>query len=330
MDVSEEDGLSPELHEPRGSRRALYLYFLPLLLAPVLIVLAGFKLTPTRWFALHSGNTYMANLAYGDQLRDSDCKVLIYGDSTALTGLDPHQIEARTGLKTCNIAEFEGMTSINRTMIVDRYLTRNPRPLFIVFWFSPEDLSIPPDWTKVSSFEAETWRAQQGFDAATIKLFLSHPTEVLSWAEQGARMSLLRFHSHPLDADHLHIREPYNGQLRVPGVTLVQCDQVRHDVAPDDAWLAHLRSYAVGGTQVIIDANPSPPCDASLDFFRKVLPGKVDDDPLPVYPINVYVDHSRNHMNAVGSKMASELVADQVLQRMKPGASTLAADGGGR
>ncbi len=335
MNVSEKDGLTPELREPLASRRKLFLYFFPLLLAPILIIGAGFVLTPTRWFTLRSGNTYMANLAYADRLRNSDCKVILYGDSTALTGLDPLLIQARTGLKTCNIAEFEGMTSINQTMLVDRYLAHNPRPEFIVFWYSPDDLNVPPDWKKVSSFEAETWRAQQGYDPATIRLFLAHPVEVLSWAEQGARMSLLRFRSKPFGEDRLHVREPYQGRLVVPGTTLVNCDGIRHDDPPNDVWLAHLRSYGVEGTQVIVDANPAPPCEASLDFYRKSLTGKVDDYPLPVYPVNVFVDHSRNHMNEDGAKLVSNLVADQLLSRMKtdgPRAQAFAEPGlrGGR
>ena len=315
---SQEEGLSGGRLEVRGNpRHDLVLYLLPIAIAPLLLILAAFFIVPTRWFILHSGNTYMANMGYADTLTNSGCQVLIYGDSTALTSIDPLIIQAATGLKTCNLAEFEGMTLVNRTLLIDRYLTRNPRPRFIVFMYTPDDLRIPESWNKVSSFEAVTYRVRHGLDAKTLELLFRHPADTLGWAEQGMRMTIFRFRTKSMGADRLNIRDSYNGQLRLAGTTSTTCEQDHRMEAPDPTWLADLRKrYGIAGTQVVIDATPVPGCDLDLAFFQQVLPGNTDDNPLPTYPVGVYLRNTRLHMNEVGSKMVSQMIATQISERM--------------
>jgi hypothetical protein len=326
MNAWEEDGLSPERRHPipRDQRRHLYLYLLPMIVVPVLLLLAAFWIVPTRWFTLHSGNTYMMNIGYADTLSNSDCKIVIYGDSTAMTSVDPLIIQARTGLKACNIAEFEGMTSVNQTMLVDKYLARNPRPEFMVFMYTPEDLGVPQHWNKVSSFEAVTYRVAHGMDWPTLLLFLRHPADSLGWAEQGMRMTLFRFHTKPMGADKLNLRDPYNGQLRLDGETLKSCPTEKHSEGLDPAWVAALRArYGVGGTKVIVDATPAPPCDVDLALYQKALPGIVDDTPYPVYPINYFLRNTRLHMNETGSGLVSTMIANQIYDQLHaPSAKT--------
>ena len=298
-------------------QRQLLFYLFPIALVPLLLILAAFFVVPTRWFTLHSGNTYMANIGYADTLTNSDCQVIVYGDSTALTSVNPFIIQATTGLKTCNLAEFEGMTSVNETLLIDRYLARNPRPRFIIFMYTPDDLRIPEHWNKVSSFEAVTYRLRQGLDPETMKLLVMHPADTLGWAEQGMRMTMFRFHTSPMGADKMNIRQPYNGQLRLEGTTSTSCEEDHRREAPDLAWLTALRRrYSVDDTQVVIDATPVPGCDLDLAYFQRVLPGTIDDDPLPIYPIGVYLRNTRLHMNEVGSKMVSQMIANQIAERM--------------
>ena len=332
MNASEEDGLSPErLHPiPPPQRRHLYLYLLPMVLFPILLIFAAFLIVPTRWFTLHSGNAYMMNIGYADTLSNSDCKILIYGDSTAMTSVDPLLIQQRTGLKACNIAEFEGMTSVNQTMILDKYLQRNPRPQFMVFMYTPEDLGVPQHWNKVSSFEAVTYRIQHGLDLRTLLLLAQHPADSLGWAEQGMRMTMFRFHTRPMGADKLNLREPFNGQLRLDGETLTVCPTEKHSEGLDPAWVAALRSkYGVDGTRVIVDATPSPPCDVDLAENEKALPGIVDDTPYPVYPISDFLRNTRLHMNESGSRKVSMMIANQIYSQMHPASAANAGEPAG-
>ena len=311
---------APAIAAPSSTplQRRLYLYLLPMVLCPILLLAAAFVIVPSAWFTLHSGNAYMANIGYADKLTHSDCKVLIYGDSTAMTSLDPLLIQSRTGLKTCNIAEFEGMTSVNQTLLVDEYLSRNPRPRFLIFMYTPEDLGIPPHWNKVSSFEAVTYRIRRGLDLPTLRLLLSHPVDTFGWTEQGMRMTLFRFHTAPMGPDKLNLRDPYDGQLRLGGQTMTACGTEDHAEGIDPRWIAHLRArYGVQGTTVLVDATPAPACDHDLPYFRRSLAGLVDDLPYPSYPVSMYLKSTRMHMNEAGSQRVSSMVAGQIQTRLK-------------
>ncbi len=322
MILAEEVIARPELQESTSpvAHKRLLLYLLPMLLSPTLLLAAAFLIVPTQWFTLHSGNTYMANIGYADTLTNASCQILIYGDSTAMTSLDPFLIESRTHLKACNIAEFEGMTSVNQTLLLDRYLIRNPRPRFLVFMYTPEDLGIPQHWNKVSSFEAVTYRIRQGLDPATLRLLLSHPVDTFGWAEQGMRMTLFRFATKPLSPDKLNLRAPYNGQLRLTGQTMTACGQEDHREGIDPAWISHLRAkYGVQGTTVLVDATPAPACDVDLPYFKQALSGLIDDTPYPAYPSNVYLKNTRMHMNETGSAMVSIMIANQINSQLHAG-----------
>ena len=91
----------------KGSRTRLLLYLAPLVFCPLLILVFAIVVEPTQWFAEHSGDPFLVTLGYGSQLRNADCKITIYGDSTAMIGINPGIIQKRTGLSTCNIAETE-------------------------------------------------------------------------------------------------------------------------------------------------------------------------------------------------------------------------------
>ncbi len=313
----------PEDHEPgpdARTRRQLYLYMLPLVFFPVLLLVTAFFVVPTHWFDTHTGSTYLANLGYARTLHGADCQVLIYGDSTALVGVRPAVITAKTGLTACNIAEFEGMTQVTGTLLVDRFLEDNPRPRFIVFFYAPEDLNPSVGWNGVSTFEATSYIVEHEHTGATLKALLTHPGPVFNWAGQGLRQALLNVRNKGLSADALTLRARNGGQLPIQTEKTLPCDGLRRDVLPQAAWMNGLRSkYAVDGTQVLIDATPTIPCDASLPFFQLATHGLIDNQPYAAVTADGYTDDGRLHANALGAQRISALIADQLLARMHGG-----------
>jgi hypothetical protein len=299
-----------------ADKRLYFLYLLPILAFPVLLLLSAFFIIPSDWFVQRSGSTYLANFAYGETLRNRTCQILIYGDSTAMIDLSPAILTARTGLTACNIAEFEGMTLVTGTLLLDRFLARNPRPQYIVFLYAPENLSTGSNWIQVSTFEATSWIVRNDLNPHTAAILAIHPVSTFSWAEQGLRMALQRLRAKPFPPEVAQMRARANGQFQIPGGPVTGCDAVRHDVPPDAAWLQALRrKYAVEGTQVILDATPTAPCDASLAFFQQHLKGQVDDDPYMPTALSSFLNEGRLHANAVGAARISEMVANQINAR---------------
>ena len=312
MSVSE---LGPSRETPAPSaaqRRHLYLYALPFLLLPLILFTAAFYIIPSRWFAARAGNNYLANMAYASTIHDSRCQAIIYGDSTAMTGVNPALIERRTGLRTCNLAEYKGVTVVLGTRLLDRYLATNAPPKVLIFLFAPEHLSQPSSWGGYA-FEAITLLVQTQPGSTTANLLARHPLDAFSWAEQGMRTALIHSRTHPIPDSATHVREATAGQLPIAGPVETGCRPDPINEYADPAWVIALRArYTPRVPLVLIDATPSPTCDASLSYNRSVLSPIVDDVPYPAYPVSAYV-HGTGHMNADGATMLSNMLADQIL-----------------
>ena len=276
---------------------------------------SAFFLLPSSWVELHSGNTYLANQGFGASLHDRTCDILIYGDSSAMIGIDPGILQRRTGLLACNIAETEGVTMVNHLLPVDDFLAHNPRPRIITFLYSPEDLYLPHPWRKnVSDFEGITYAVAHQPPAEAARLFATHPLETISWAETGLRMLAVHFHSRPVASSVLEQRNLTSGRFPMPPSARSSCDTSRNDEPPDPAFVAMLhKKYSVGGTRVLVDATPTAPCDPSLALYDERLNPLIDNAPYSTIPINALVNDGHIHVNAKGVILLSNMVADQIL-----------------
>ena len=296
-----------------AQKRHLLLFLLPFVAVPCLILAAALAIVPTPWFTQHSGSSYLANMGYAAKLHNATCDVLIYGDSSAMLSVDPAILQAKTGLSACNIAEFEGVTLMDHTLLVDRFLANNPRPRVILFLYAPEDLNIPAKWPKVSMYEAISFNLQYERNARTAKLLFQHPDEAFGWAELGMRRAIQRARAPIMAPDVLHQRENDRGIFRYEPSVAQSCSATLYPTPPDTAWIADLRSrYGVQGTHVLVDAVPAPTCDPSLDVYRKNLNGVIDNSPYPTLPVTDFLTEGRLHVNATGVEAVSSMVAAQV------------------
>lgn len=294
------------------TKPSLVLYLLPFLLAPLLLILAAIVIVPSRWYALRAGSTYLANVGYATRLHNTQCDLLIAGDSTAMVGIDPAILHARTGLSVCNIAEFRGMSVVNENLMVDQFLRNNPPPRLLLFMYAPEALNHTT-WNKVPLFEGITLRMRL-LNTATFALFLRHPIEFLAWTEQGLRTTLFHLHTHPFGPEVEHQREAVNGFFPVSGPAQTACEPTRRAGLPDPAFVRNLRqTYTRPGTRVLVDATPTLPCDLALADYRRTLAGLVDDLPYPTLPVSDFLEGSRLHVTPAGSVVLSNLIADQIL-----------------
>jgi hypothetical protein len=302
---------------PASNRLSLYLYLTPLVGLPLLILVAAILIVPSDWLAEHSGNPFLVTLGYGGMLRNTSCDILVYGDSTAMIGVNPAVIRNRTGLSTCNIAETEGMTMVNGTMILDQFLEHNPRPRFLVFMYSPEGLDPQTQRhnTEVTTFEAVMYRFRQPNKLADLVAVMKHPDDFFSWAEHGIRMSMSAISAKPLSPDIKLTRFKTFGQSPLNNTPLISCSYSRHNTPPDKAWVNGLRSkYSTNGTTVLFDAMLLPDCDPDVAYFRAQLPGVIDNQ-VGTLPMADYFNGGR-HVTPIGSVPLSNMIANQILDRL--------------
>ena len=314
------EAVLPELAVPQTavepeapSRHAFAVYLVWLVLVPVTLFAAALTIVPTRWFESHSHNEFSMNVGYGETLHNADCNILVYGDSTALLAVDPLVLQKETGLSACNISEFMGMTLVNGTMVVDRFLAHNPRPRYLLFVYAPEGYVRQKDWGAFTTFEAISFRLEHVRNLSTVWLFLRHPAEFFSWMETGLYYAIVQARSPAAPEASRHLREPHRGHYPWGGANLTSCPaSTLPEGQPDAAWIATLRTkYGVEGTRVLVDATPMPACDPTFAFYKDKF-GGLSDNRLETYPISDYLAAGHSHMNAAGSLKLSTQLGRQI------------------
>jgi hypothetical protein len=300
-------------HEPMAARGRLRGYVAALLLTPFVLLIGTTFWMTTEVYRNHSVYRHLVGTGYGMRLHGADCDVVVYGDSSALVGVDPAAIEQHTGLKTCNIAEIAGVQEVNGMIVPDTYLENNKRPRYMVFLYVPENLNDASKWTEVSTFEGIFFRLQMRPDRAFWKTMAKHPEAITAVAEGGLRTGVQGLFSRPP-----HVREQLQGRLPEPGPVLTECIPAFAVRAPDAGWIQHLRQrYGVGGTRVLVDVMPEPPCDATRSFYdAQLAPGMVDNQ-LGTLPLSMYANTGRLHVNDDGAQMVSLMIAAQIVKAEK-------------
>jgi len=324
-DIKHDTGGEIAVPAPVQSRLRLWFYLAPLVLIPILIFAFAILVVPTQRFAEHSGDPFLMTLGYGAQLRNADCRIAIYGDSTAMIGVNPELIQQRTGLSTCNIAETEGMTMINGTMVLDQFLEHNPAPRFLVFLYAPEDLDPQSQRknTAVTTFEAVTYRFRQPNKLLSLIALMRHPDDFFSWGIHGARWAIDSIFTKPLPSETALLRFRTHGQSALKDYTMTPaaCAMLPPTAPPDKAWVSDLRTkYSANGTTVLVDAMLLPACDPGLNYYPRELSGLIDNQ-VSALPIGDFYSGGR-HVNPTGSVPLSGMIADQILERLQAAQTT--------
>jgi hypothetical protein len=292
-----------------------YLYFLPLIAGPVLLVLAAFLILPTPWFALHAQDPWMFGLGYGAELKHADCQVVIYGDSTGEVGIVPEIIRQRTGLKTCNIAQEQGLIALSGDFVLHDYLRQNVPPRILVFMYSVEDMNPQSAHVNHSVFEGLTYQMGRNHRITTLARLWRTPEDAFRWTYKGLHMAIVDGRTKPAPEGMLTERERTMGRLALVDLRMKNCSNMSKTLAPDAAWIRGLRTlYSSPPTAVLIDLMPIPECDAGYPLLQRRFAGLIDNQ-VKQLPDSYYFRDGL-HVDDDGAAVLSEQVAAQIIQRM--------------
>jgi hypothetical protein len=130
-------------------------------------------------FLVWSGTYFGSMLEYSfvASSTGTNADVVIFGDSSALFGIDPLLMSAETGLKVVNLPNAISSLPVTDDMALQRYLEHNAPPRLLVFYFAPWNL----DYRNVSStqalYEGEQMLARHGSLGQLLAFARSHPSE---------------------------------------------------------------------------------------------------------------------------------------------------------
>jgi len=284
-------------------------------LVPVIAVVSSFFIARSSWYLRHQRNSYLAISDYPFILRNKNCEVIIYGDSSALTGVSPLVIEGATALRTCNIAQPNTALAIAGTFALDSYLRNNTRPKFLIFQFTAPDFS-PRDSNGKLYEEGALQLVRHKLDLQTFQLFARHPMEALEFSEFILRTALLEkdWTAGTYDRSWAEIRAT-QGLFTAPGPALVHCAGDLEKRPPDAMWIRDLRSkYSEGGTRVLVYVAPQPECDNTYDYYAQKT-AQLADNRLQRFNIGMF--NEKNHFTREGANLNSVRIAQEIARMMR-------------
>ncbi len=117
-------------------------YLLCLLLVPLLGYLFPFIAESVSPLNNRSISQWGQILDYGYNLNNENADIVIFGDSSALYGIDTPLLSQQLGMKVMNIPGSVGSLQVTGDSMLQRYLEGNRPPRLIVFYFTPGNLDF--------------------------------------------------------------------------------------------------------------------------------------------------------------------------------------------
>ena len=297
-------------------------YCVLLLVIPVLAVLGCIRLGYSEFFLRHGASIWVQSNDAVFDMRDRDCDVLIFGDSTAMTGIDPERVERNTGFKTCNIAVTNSVLAVTHNLTLDHFLANNPKPRVLLIQLSPDGFQPQSStWTTTVYPEGMLELLRHGSPGQSRRILLHHPQEAVAFAGYAAGFSLYAavktfwYHLSSIrpDEDSVTI---HNGFFTPPSPARKSCEPAVPLSNPGAGGKSarqvvdeYQRKYADASRVVLVNVAPIPSCDRNLAAFSSQLNGVTSNALLPL-PVGLFND--TRHYTADGSALVSRLVSEEL------------------
>ena len=305
-------------------RQNCLMYCLLVALLPLLAVPSLIKLGSSDFFLHHGASVWVRSNDAVFDMRDRECDVLVYGDSTAMTGIDPDVVESNTGFRTCNIAVTNAVLAVTNNLTLDHFLAHNARPNVILVQLSPDGFqSENHAWRQTIYAEGMLELLRHGRPGDARRVLVSHPQESIAFAGYAAGFTAwyaikeVWTHATSMRPEEDTITV-HNGFFTPPSPARTSCSppsSVMSLASPHQGDFSRLlvsdykHAYADRAGVVLVNVAPIPACDQNLAAYAAELQGITSNSLLPL-PIGLFNDG--RHYTARGSEVVSTLISKEL------------------
>jgi len=296
-------------------------------------------LSRTQWFLTHDDYPGMYQTGYSLRLKHADCAIVIYGDSSSLTGLDPDVIQGITGLKTCNISEGTTIQDVVGSRFpLDTYLENNTRPVYLLAMYTSSIYKPYVDPYDAYQPEGMLYALQYLPNRELYRLFLRRREWFLDFDIWAGRQLISDFLSryvpgggHHSSIDTREQRDSRHGVWPYPLPPETTCVRTEYHLDPigmsryGDSVTKMRELYGVGGTTVLLNIAPVPDCDTLQQTYREKSEG-LHDNRFEALPISFF-NEGDVHFSSTGSRYISIEAGNQILALERQRQATEAQDG---
>jgi len=251
------------------SRSARAAVFCACLVLPCLAVLLGLPfVVRTGWFAKGANFTWVPTRDYPYEVSGMDADVVVFGDSSALAGIDPRLLQKQLGVSAVNLSPILRSLSMMRDKPLAAYLRHNKAPRLIVVYVAPWNTGTAPD---EASTDGLIVMLRHGTMGDVLHWLVKHPVQMLNAEIFLADLTLGRI-GHPSHASAHDAAWQARGFLPYPG----NLPHLGRDCAinpsysvPPDAgsWPQTIMDrYQNSQTRVVLYLAPLPDCTGTSRF----------------------------------------------------------------
>ncbi len=284
---------------------------------PVVSCMLSFFLVGSQVFQRYADPLWVRASDQIYTARNVNCEIVLFGDSTAITGIDPKVIEAATHLRTCNLAQTKGVLAVLGTSGLDMYLRHNPRPHILLIQFAGADFYHAESWSDTGAYMEGVVPMLRFYPRRQLVNALLHHPEIymgmMHFAYLTGPMNLLRNRLRRQVPPH-SAKVPIDVHLVLPQPAFKSCKGVE-DIdpmfhAPDASFIRELREhYGALADNLVLDAAPDSVCDGRLQFLENALQG-LNNRERP-YPAQLF-NEGYEHYTAQGAARLSAAIARQL------------------
>jgi hypothetical protein len=175
--------VEPEIAPHVTSRSAEHVamkYLMILLSVGIVMYLLPFLMERLTVFQPFSVSDWGNVLDHSYNLAGTDADIVIFGDSSALYGIDTPRLSAELGLRVINLPQSIGSLVIMGDLPLRRYLSQNKTPRIILLYMTPwnRDFNAVPD---VHAYEGTEQLVRHGTASELRHLLRTRPREILSF-----------------------------------------------------------------------------------------------------------------------------------------------------
>jgi hypothetical protein len=280
-----------------ASGREMLRYLLKAAAAMALLYFAGFFLARSPLWDRVNPSFFARPLNYAFETSGENADIVIFGDSTALLGVDPSQMSSALGVKVLNLVNTQPSLVVNDDMSLRHYLKQNRPPKLIVFYFAPWDFDYGHnDFNSRPTYDGEELLLRRGTPQEVLAFVGKHPREALmfplkfyasAWEfalhhvpkqNQEAQLSATRGHIDNADPTTM------SPACRFPQYLI---DMVRF------SWVHDLgERYRSPETKVLFYVAPVPACENVSEILRRPY-DQLPASPPKAVPANFFVNDIR-------------------------------------
>ncbi len=302
--------------------------YLPLVLSIAVVwLLLPFVAARSRLLDEMSGHIFWHIMEFHLGMKGEHCDVIVFGDSTGATGIDPLVVQSHTGYKTCVLSLPYMALASTGNRVLDNYLDRSAAPKLIIFAEHAAHLRPPTydeDWGIIDGWLLVDRLLSPGKAA---RFYLMHPKDSLVFAEHWWQQVFtlnpgLLFD--PLRRSYLNdaaILSKYNGYypLATGADPSKVCSIQAASPSFDRGYLDELRRrYSVQGTKVLLYASPVRSCDRNVAAYERIA-NTIGIAPPEVFPAQAFSDAW--HLNSAGARRNSAVVSHLIASDLDRGSS---------